>query len=165
MNNRLAMCLVGPVQIVLQELEPQPRLWDKLVTRLGRLPEFVETIDQAIMLRGQLFHRFTPATDCPPFPGAPDLLSAKWVVIVRLSGREILAMLGTQFHDHEGDFEFPVDLPLAHLDPFMPLVDDLESFLGHLDVALESISITPKGASLRPVLDLDHFAPASCATN
>lgn len=165
MNNRLAMCLVGPVQLVLRELKPHPNLWDTLATRLGCLPEFVETIDRAIVLRGQLFHRFTPATDFPPFPGAPDLLSAKWVIFVTLSGHEILAMLGTQFQDRDGDYEFPADLPLAQLDPFMPLVDDLESFLGRLDVALESISIKSKDASTLPVLDLDHLALAPNAAN
>jgi hypothetical protein len=159
------MCLVGPVQLVLRELKPHPQLWDTLVARLGRLPEFVETIDRAIVLQGQLFHRFTPATDCPPFPGAPDFLSAKWVVLVTLSGHECLAMLGTRFQDRAGDYEFPADLPLAQLDPFMPLVDDLESFLRRLDVALESVSITRKDARVLPVLDLDHFALASHATN
>ena len=165
MNNRLAMCLVGPVQLVLGELKPHPQLWDTLVTRLGRLPEFVETIDQAIVLQGQLYHRFTPATDCPPFPGAPDLLSAKWVIFVTLSGHEILAMLGTQFQDRDGDYEFPVDLPLAQLDSFMPLVNDIESFLGRLDIALMSLAAPRQDSRVGSVLCLEHLALASLAAN
>ena len=165
MNNRLAMCLVGPVQLVLGELKSHPNLRDTLLTRLGRLPEFVESTDQAIVLQGQLYHRFTPATDCPPFPGAPDLLSAKWVIIVTLSGHEILAMLGTQFQDRAGDYEFPTDLPLAHLDSFMPLVNDLEGFLGRLDVALMSLAVPRQDCRVGPVLCLEHLPLASLAAN
>jgi hypothetical protein len=165
MNNRLAMCLVGPVQLVLAELKPQPRPLDKLVAQLRRLPEFVEATDQAIVLQGQLYHRFTPATDCPPFHGVPDLLSAKWVIIVTLSGHEILAMLGTQFQDRAGDYEFPTDLPLAQLDPFMPLVDDLEGFLGRLDVALMSLAVPQQNSRVGPVLNLEYLPLASLAAN
>src|SRR6185503_2206653 len=122
MNNRLAMCLVGPVQLVLQELKPQPRLWDKLVVQLRRFPEFVETSEQTILLRSRLVHKFT-ATACPPSAGAPDFLAARWAVVVTVSGRECLGLLGTQFHDGDHEYEWPTDLPLAQFDPFMPLVD------------------------------------------
>ncbi len=161
MNNRLAMCLVGPVQLVLLELKSQPRLWDKLVAQLRRLPEFVEATDHAILLRGQLVHRFTPATLGPPFPGAPDSLAAHWAVIVTLSGNECLAMVGTQFRDGDRDYEWPTDLPLAHLDSFAPLVDDLESFLGRLNVALISMAEPRQDIPGAAVLCLERLAVAA----
>ena len=162
MNNRLAMCLVGPVQLVLEELEPQPRLWDKLVAQLRRLPEFVQATDQSILLRGQLVHRFTPTTTCPPFPNAPDFLAGHWAVIVMLSGYECLGMVGTQFRDHDCEYAFPTDLPLAQLDPFMLLVDDLENFLGRLDVGLMSLA-APRQESL--VAPVPHLESLGVATN
>ena len=142
MNNRLAMCLVGPVQLVLGELKPQPRPWDKLVAQLRRLPEFVQATDQSILLRGQLVYRFTPA-----------------------SGNECLGMLATQFHTGDQEYEFPVDLPLAQLDPFMPLVNDLEGFLGRLDVALMSLAAPRQDSRVGPVLCLEHLPLASLAAN
>ena len=164
MNNRLSMCLVGPVQLVLGELKPQPRPWDKLVAQLRRLPEFVESTDQSILLRGQLVYRFTPAS-VHPFPNAPDFLGAQWAIIVMLSGNECLGMLATQFHTGDQEYEFPADLPLAHLDPFMPLVDDLEGFLGRLDVALMSLAAPRQNSRVGPVLNLEYLPLASLAAN
>jgi hypothetical protein len=161
MNNRLAMCLVGPVQIVLHELNSQPKLWDKLVAQLLQMPEFVQATDQAILLRGQLVHRFTSATDCPPFPNAPDFLAGQWAVIVMLSGYECLGMVGTQFRDHDREYAFPTGLPLAQLDPFTPLVDDLESFLGRLAVALMSLAATRQESRVTPVLHLETLEVAA----
>ncbi len=161
MNHRLAMCLVGPVQLVLHELKPQLRLWDKLVAQLCRLPEFVQATNQAILLRGQLVHRFTSATDCPPFPGAPEFLAAQWTVIVMLSGHECLGMMGTQFHDGDRVYEWLTNLPLAQLDPFMPVVSDLESFLGRLDVALMSLTAPRQDSRVTPVLHLETLGVAA----
>jgi hypothetical protein len=160
MNNRLSMCLVGPVQLVLQQLKHQPRLWDKLVGQLRRLPEFVEASEQTILLRSRLVHKFTPAAACPPFPGA-RFLTAQWTVIVTVSGQECLGLLGTQFHDGDHEYEWPPDLPLAQLDPFMPLVDDLETFLGHLHVALIALGSHRPEPGIPPVLSLESLGVAA----
>jgi len=153
MNNRLAMCLVGPVQLVLQELKPQPRLWDLLVAQLRRLPEFVEASEQTVLLRSRLVHRFTPAA-CPPFAGC---LIARWAVIVTVSGQECLGLLGTQFHDRDHEYEWPTGLPLAQFDPFMPLVDDLEAFLGRLHLVLSALASHREEPATPPVLSLESL--------
>lgn len=157
MNNRLAMCLLGSVELFLADLKPVPQRWEKLVARLRHLPEFVKAIDNSIQFRGRLVHRFTPAADYPPFPGAPDSLTGHWAVIVMVCGNECIAILGTQFHDGDRDYEWPADLPLGQLDPFMPLVNDLESFLGRLNVALMAMTAPGQDASEPPVLHMERL--------
>jgi len=154
MNNRLAMCLVGPVQLSLGYTQAAPRLWKKLVERLRQLPEFVEVRQETILLRSQLVHLFTPATARPPFPGAPDFLAAQWSIMLGLSDRECLCMLGTQFYDGTQVYEFPVDLPLAQLDPFATLVEDVASFLPRLSRALAAAGFQ-NAFQNSPVLNLD----------
>jgi hypothetical protein len=88
-------------------------------------------------------------------------LTAQWAVIVTVSGQECLGLLGTQFHDGDHEYEWPTDLPLAQLDPFMPLVDDLEAFLGRLHVALSALASHREVPGNPPVLSLESIGVAA----
>lgn len=134
MNNRLAMCLVGPVHLSLGELKPFPHLWTRLVNHLRRLPEFISADEKVIFLEAPEWREFAVVV-----PGhQAEQVSGRWMVTVTLGNdRECYGLFGTRFQEGNVELEWSPDLPLGHFDTFQPLVEDLESFLRRLETSLK----------------------------